>query len=340
MTESPTMKNEPKIRFNTGLLKNKDGSIFFPKIKSIKEQIKENAELIRHLRQELIKHPEANAALLIALESTVAHQARLLDIFAMDNGISNYIAMAVDTVSNKLVRIPSRQLTSIVNAAEDFMRSCLAAYKRQNRRRNIEFDLDFCLPFESSFGYFLIPQAIDLSKKQNPSQARVLNTIVKDAVIDPFYEILSKSSDETTLQELFSKWGSEVAKEYEKYIRIISEQDISLSIYSENRAFYTNKKFADSVLNKMMTSVEEPKQETVSARICGIVTYAGNRQAIFARDRGRRIDASFPEGLEGKILQLFDQQVKATFNHKIEKKAVSGKIDEKWELLTVEEIKK
>lgn len=340
MTESTTINKEQKIRFNTGLLKNKDGSTFLPTIKSINEQIKDNSELIRKLRQEMIKHPEAKVSLSVALDSTVTHQIRLLDIFAMEKGISDYVAMAVDTVANKLVRISSRKLTSLVDAAEDLMRSCLASYKRQNKRRNIDFSLDFCLPFESSFGYFLLPQAIHTSKKQNPSQVLMLNSLVKDAVIDPFYEILSKSSDETTLQRLFNKWGSDVANEYEKYIRIISEQDISLSIYSENRAFYTNKKFADSVLNKMMTSIEVPQQEIFSAKICGIVTYAGNRQAIFARDGGRRIDASFPEGLEDKILQLYDRQVEATFNHKIEKKAVSGKIDEEWELLMIEEIKK
>ena len=81
MAESTTMDKEQKIRFNTGLLKNKDGGTFYPKIKSIDQQIKDNSELIRMLRQEISKHPEEEIALSIALESAISHRTRLYNIF-------------------------------------------------------------------------------------------------------------------------------------------------------------------------------------------------------------------------------------------------------------------
>lgn len=71
---------DSKNKFNTGLIRNKDGSVFIPEVKSINEQILDNAKLIATLQQDIVAYPEHTFALKEALNSSVDHKNRLIEI--------------------------------------------------------------------------------------------------------------------------------------------------------------------------------------------------------------------------------------------------------------------
>ena len=330
-----------KLKMPSGPVKMKNGKLFTMHSMSIRDQIKNNAELIKKTRKQIAEHPENKRALEIALNSSVSMQSRLMDILASEYGIPSYVAIAIETASTKLIKINANKLTSLIDAAENLMQSICASYRRQINRRNLNFTLEVAMPYESSFGYFLLPKVVYRSKKTSPGQSEVINPIAKDAIIEPFYKILAMSDSEEDMREIFNTWGSDVASEYEKYMHIISDKNISVSMYSQERNFYTNKRFADSVLDKMARTMQEPSQETFKGKICGIITYKKNRQVVFARDGQKRIDASFAPGLENKILQYYkDFSVEASFIHKTERKTIYSKMYETWELTNIKPTKK
>lgn len=308
---------------------------FNPPVVSLDEQIRNNAKIIAETRQMLIEHPEMANALKISLHSSLNLQREFVLELARRQGIPSerdVLAIEVNAESEGFLSIPLENLLALTNSIGSLLHSIKDSFRKKRTKCHIDLSLKFAAPFAGSFGFFLVPQiTMNTNRRKETNIQKTMNFTVESFVFSPLRRLLSASHDEESLKHIFTEMGASVASDYEKYLKVISRMNMSVSLYSSKIAFPLDKNLADSVLSKMALVCREPIEETYFGRIQGIDIVNNKRNIVFVADK-TKIEASFDDSLFQDIHHLFNLTVEAFFDHKIVTNSITGKDKHDWHL--------
>lgn len=319
---------------------NIEGEPYEPESVSLESQIIENSNLIKEIKGQIKKEPTQEKILSMTLASLDLHQRELILAFGEKNGLSaakEVMAVAIETPQNNVLSVPMESISAITDKLNKLMHSIQSSYKKRSSRSSKKMNLcfDFACPFAGSFGFFVVPSITYSGKKPSYSPQIALENTANTVVMEPLRHLLSSIDDDEKLKKLFNELGTEVAEEYERYLKVISTKDISVAMYASGFSFHVNKDLADKGLDKMLSYYEEPREENIQGQILGIYMVNNKKNITFVPENQSKFEAVFNSDLYDLVHDLFSKKVTAVFSHKIEQNLVSGKRNDTWELINL-----